>query len=144
MTHEHFRLKLEAIGFGFLVPAFFVASGVRFDLDALVSDASTVLLVPVFVLALLVVRGLPAVAYRVRFGTRRAVAAGLFQATSLSFLVAASGIGIELGLLDRATGAALVAAGLVSVLVFPAAGLALLRKDGRTVERAPTAPNATP
>ena len=64
MTHPDFRRKLEAIGFGFFIPVFFVTSGVRFDLDALTSSASNVAMVPVFLVALLVVRGLPALVYR--------------------------------------------------------------------------------
>jgi Kef-type K+ transport system membrane component KefB len=141
MTHEHFRLKLEAIGFGFFVPVFFVASGLRFDLAALFSGPSTVLRVPVFVAVLLAVRGAPALLYRREFGTRRSVAAALFQATSLSFIVAAVQIGMELGMLDAATGAALVAAGLVSVMVFPAAGLAFLQRDAAT--RSSSAPSTS-
>ncbi len=132
MTHEHFRLKLEAIGFGFFVPVFFVASGLRFDLGALFAGPSTALRIPVFLIALLAVRGLPAFLYRPLVGPRRAAAAGLFQATSLSFIVAATQIGMELGLLGPATGAALVAAGLLSVLLFPAGALALLRKRAAT------------
>ena len=139
MTHEHFRLKLEAVGFGFFIPVFFVASGLRFDLAALFAGPSTVLRVPVFVAVLLVVRGVPALLYRREFGTRRMFAAALFQATSLSFIVAAVQIGMALGMLDAATGAALVAAGLVSVLVFPAAGLALLQRDATT--RSSSAPS---
>jgi len=50
------------------------------------------------------------------------------QATSLPFIVAATGIGLELDLLDAATAAALVGAGLLSVLLFPLAGLVLLRR----------------
>src|SRR3954468_22270000 len=46
MTHPQFRLKLEAIGFGFFIPAFFVATGVRYDLDSLLASASTVVMVP--------------------------------------------------------------------------------------------------
>jgi hypothetical protein len=53
--------------------------------------------------------------------------AGLLQATSLSFIVAASQIGLELGLITKATGAALIAAGLLSVLIFPIIALTLLR-----------------
>src|SRR3954469_10049286 len=64
MTHPHFREKLESIGFGFFIPVFFVTSGVRFDLDALTASASNVAMVPVFIAALLVVRGLPALVYR--------------------------------------------------------------------------------
>ena len=48
MTHPEFRVKLEAVGFGVFVPIFFVTSGVRFDLDALFANASTVARVPVF------------------------------------------------------------------------------------------------
>jgi len=127
MTHPNFRVKLEALGYGFLVPFFFVVSGLRFNLKALTDDPANLRLVPVFLAALLLVRGLPAVLYRKRVGARRTVVAGLLQATSLPFIVAAVQIGMELGKLDQATGAALVAAGLLSVLLFPLAALTVLR-----------------
>src|SRR5919201_303063 len=60
MTHPDFRRKLEAIGFGFFIPVFFVTSGVRFDLDALLASASNVVMVPIFLAALVAARGLPA------------------------------------------------------------------------------------
>jgi len=128
MTHPQFREKLEAIGFGVFIPIFFVASGIRFDLAALFSSPSTILRVPIFLAALLLVRGVPALVYRPLVGNRRSVAAGLLQATSLSFIVAASQIGLELGLITKATGAALIAAGLLSVLIFPIIALTLLRR----------------
>jgi Kef-type K+ transport system membrane component KefB len=134
MTHPDFRRKLEAIGFGFFIPVFFVASGVRFDLDALTSSTSSLVMVPVFLAALLVVRGLPAVLYRRRLGTRKAAIAGLMQATSLPFIVAATAIGLQLGLIDAAGSAALIGAGLLSVLCFPLAGLVLLRREGAARE----------
>jgi Kef-type K+ transport system membrane component KefB len=127
MTHPDFRRKLEAAGFGFFIPVFFVTSGVRFDLDALTASASNVLMVPVFLAALVVARGVPAVLYRRLLGARRSAIAGLMQATSLPFIVAATAIGAELGLIDAAESAALVGAGLLSVLLFPLTGLVLLR-----------------
>jgi len=127
MTHPQFRRKLEAIGFGFFVPVFFVTTGVRYDLDALLASTSTVIMVPVFLAALLAVRGLPALLYRRLLGTRKAAIAGLLQSTSLPFIVAATAIGLDLGVIDAATSAALIAAGLLSVVIFPATGLALLR-----------------
>ena len=127
MTHPDFRRKLEAIGFGFFIPVFFVTSGVRFDLDALVAEASNLAMVPVFLAALLLVRGLPALLYRRVLDARRTAVAGILQATSLPFIVAASAIGLELGLIDAAESAALIGAGLLSVLAFPVAGLAVLR-----------------
>jgi Kef-type K+ transport system membrane component KefB len=127
MTHPDFRRKLEAMGFGFFIPVFFVTSGVRFDLDALVANASNLAMVPVFLIALLLVRGVPALLYRGVLGGRRTLVAGVLQATSLPFIVAATAIGLELGLLDAAESAALIGAGLLSVLVFPLLGLTLLR-----------------
>jgi Kef-type K+ transport system membrane component KefB len=137
MTHPEFRTKLEAIGFGFFIPVFFVASGVRFDLDALVADASNLVMLPIFLAALLLVRGIPALVYRGTIGGRRTAVAALLQSTSLPFIVAATAIGLELGLLDGAQGAALVGAGLLSVLLFPAVGLSLLR-GGRADEPSTT------
>src|SRR5713101_6668712 len=128
MTHPQFRQKLEAIGFGVFIPVFFVTSGLQFNLPALFASPTTILRVPIFLAALLVVRGLPALLYRPLVGSRRSMAAGLLQATSLSFIVAATQIGRELGLITKATGAALVAAGLLSVLIFPLLALTLLRR----------------
>jgi Kef-type K+ transport system membrane component KefB len=135
MTHPRFRGKLEATGFGVFVPFFFVASGARLDLGALASSGSSLARVPLFLAALILVRAVPALLYVDSLGRRRALAAGLLQATSLSFLVVAGRIGMELGLISAATGAALVAAGLVSVLVFPAAALSLLaERSDRALE----------
>ena len=125
-THPHFRLKLEGIGYGFLIPVFFVSSGVEFNLSALLSSASTMVRVLIFLLALLFVRGIPALLYRHVLSKRRTVAAGLLQATSLSFVVAAVQIGTLLGEISAATGAALIGAGLLSVMLFPLLALMLL------------------
>ena len=129
MTHPEFRRKLEAVGFGFFIPAFFVTSGVRFDLDALTASASNLLMVPVFLAALLLARGLPAIVYRGALDARHTAIAGLMQATSLPFIVAATAIGRELDLIDAAASAAMIGAGLLSVLLFPLGGLLLLRRE---------------
>jgi Kef-type K+ transport system membrane component KefB len=129
MTHPTFRTKLEAVGYGVFIPVFFVASGIRFDVDALFASASTAARVPLFLVALLIVRGLPALLYRGMLGGRDTLVAGLLQATSLPFIVAASMIGMELDLLDEATGAGLIAAGLLSVLLFPLLAVTLVRRE---------------
>jgi len=69
------------------------------------------------------------VIYRPITGVRGAVAAGLLQATSLPFIVAATMIGVELGSIDPGTAAAFVAAGLLSALLFPALAVALLSRS---------------
>jgi Kef-type K+ transport system membrane component KefB len=119
--------KLDGIGFGIFIPIFFVVSGVKLDLDALFSSLDAAVLVPLTVVALLMVRGLPALVYRRFLSGRQALSAGLLQATSLSFVVAASQIGVELGELDSADAAGLVTGGVLSVLLFPVVALRLLR-----------------
>ena len=107
-SHPHFRTKVETVGYDFLVPVFFVASGVRLDLQGLVAQPSSLLRVPVFVLALLLIRGLPALLYVRDLGWPATVAVGLLQATSLLFLVTAATIGMQVGTISSVTGAALV------------------------------------
>lgn len=131
-THPEFHQKLEAIGFGVFIPIFFVSTGLRFDLPALFASPATVLRVPIFLVALLVVRGVPAILYRPLVGKRRTMVAALLQATSLSFIVAAAQIGMQLGLITRATGAALIAAGILSVVLFPLLALTILRGKPQT------------
>ena len=129
MTHPQFRLKLEAVGFGVSIPIFFVTSGLRFDLTALFASASTVARVPLFLLAIYLARGLPALVYVRLLGRSRSVIAGVLQSTSLPFIVAATQIGLQLGVVNRASAAGLVAAGLMSVVISPTLGLVLLRRQ---------------
>jgi Kef-type K+ transport system membrane component KefB len=125
-THPRFRAKLDAIGYGFLIPVFFVASGIQLDLRGLLDHPTALLRVPVFLLALLVVRGVPALLYRRSFGRSGTIAAALLQATSLPFLVTVAQIGTATGRLTGVDAAALVCAGLLSVLIFPAIALGFL------------------
>jgi Kef-type K+ transport system membrane component KefB len=127
MSHPNFRVKLDAIGYGFLVPVFFVTSGLAFDLRALLHSPSAFARIPLFLVGLLIVRGVPAVVYKSTVGRRNAIAIGLLQATSLPFLVVASAIGVSLGTIKPVTGTALVSAGLLSCVIFPLVALILLR-----------------
>jgi Kef-type K+ transport system membrane component KefB len=140
MNHPDFRPKLNAIGFGVFIPAFFVTSGVRFDVDALFASSSALIMVPIFLAALIAVRGLPALIYRRFLPPAQVPVAALLQATSLPFIVAATAIGLDLGLLERSESAALIAAGLLSVMIFPLAALTLLRRQGMAPARQPSAP----
>jgi Kef-type K+ transport system membrane component KefB len=139
-THPNLRVKLDAVGYGFVIPVFFVSSGLRFDLDALTADASALARVPLFLAALFGVRFLPAVLYRRPLGRRAAAVAGLLQATSLPFIVTAAEIGAAIDVITPATAAALISAGLLSVLVFPAIALAQARQLVPDAPLAMTAP----
>lgn len=119
MTHALFRIKLQAVGFGVFIPFFFISTGMNLDVRSLQHPA-ILARVPIFLVALLIVRAIPALFYRpLAQRPAQLVAAGLLQATSLSIPVVAGRIGVDLGLIPSGNYAALVAAGLLSVLVFP-------------------------
>lgn len=126
--HPQLRMKLDAIGFGVFIPVFFITIGLQFDLPALTSSTSALVLVPLFLLALLIVHAVPALLFRPLLGNTRAYAAGLLQATSLTFILAAVQIGVALNLISTAISAALTAASLLSILIFPFTAMLLLRR----------------
>jgi Kef-type K+ transport system membrane component KefB len=127
ITHPQFRQKLEAVGYGVFVPVFFVATGVQFQLNTLFANVTNVARVPIFLAALLAARGVPALVYKSVATRRQMLATALLHATSLGFLVVAGQIGVQLELLRPAVYAALVAAGLLSVVLFPLTALTVLR-----------------
>jgi Kef-type K+ transport system membrane component KefB len=136
--------RLEGIGFGFFIPLFFVVSGVRFDLDALLSSSRALLLLPVFLVLFLVMRGLPTwLLHRNELPGRQPVALGLFAATALPLVVVITSIGVDQGAVLPATAASLVGAGMISVLVFPLFGLRLVTARG-TVEAEDAAEQSDP
>lgn len=107
---------------------FFVTSGVRLDVAGLVESPAALTMVPLFLLALLLARGLPALLYLRQLGSRGTLAAALLQATSLPFIVTATQIGVLIGLITPVTATSLTCAGLLSVLFFPAIAVALLNR----------------
>ena len=143
-SHEVLTGKLEAIGFGFLIPVFFVSTGAGLDVDALFRSSRAILLVPVFLAALLVVRGLPALLYIRAVGRTHALAAGFMQATSLTFIVVATVIGVQTNHQLRSTATALVIAGLLSVVIYPPIALQLMKNAADSQAPAPSAPAPAP
>jgi Kef-type K+ transport system membrane component KefB len=131
------RVRLEGIGFGFLVPVYFVVTGMNFDLDSLLT-AEGLLLAAVFLALLLVTRGASALLWLRELGGRRTVSLALFGATGLPLIVAIVGIGQGRGDISDSVGASLIGAGMISVLVYPFIATRLVHAgvDGQL----PTAP----
>ena len=126
---REFAGKLDAVGFGFLIPIFFIATGMDYDLDGLFSDAASLVLVPGFTLLFLVIRGVPAeLLYRRELapGERRSLA--LFSAAALPLLVAITQIGLDTHTMRPEVAVSLVGAGMLSVLIYPLLALAVHRR----------------
>ena len=117
--------KLDAVGYGFFIPVFFVSSGMGLDLDSIAGAPARLV---VFFLLLLGVRGLPSlVFYRRDLAPRERLQMTLLTATSLPLLVALSEVGLASGEMLPENAAALVGAGVLSVMVFPGLAVALNR-----------------
>lgn len=121
-----FESKLSAVGYGFLIPFFFVVSGVEFELESLVDDPAELIKVPIFLAAFLIVRGVPAMAlYRGVLDMRDRAALAFFSATELPLVVAITSIAIDKGEMRTTTAASLVAAAILSTAIYPLVGLRL-------------------
>jgi Kef-type K+ transport system membrane component KefB len=128
---EQFESKLDAVGFGLLIPIFFVTSGIKLDLEALVSSARAMFELPIFLGLFLLVRGLPALLlYRSVLPIAERKALALLSATQLPLVVAITTIGVEAGHMRPSTAAALVGAGALSVLIYPSLALTFVRDRG--------------
>jgi Kef-type K+ transport system membrane component KefB len=123
-----FESKLMAVGYGFLIPFFFISSGMKFDLDALYSSAGAMLKLPLFLALFLVVRGLPAMLLYIGvLGVRDRAALAFFTATELPLVVAITTVAVDSGHMRASTSAGLVGAAILSTLIYPLVGLGLRR-----------------
>ena len=135
------RIKIEAVMFGFLIPFFYVVNGMRFDLTGLLASTTALLLVPVFLCLLVIVRGVPAWLYRSDLAPGEWAPFVLYTSVALPILIAVTHIGVQTGRMNSDVAAALVGAGIISVLLFPALAL---RLRARTVPRSAEATDARP
>ena len=126
---EPVRLRLEGIGFGLLIPIYFVTTGMNFDLDSLLT-AKGLAIAALFLGLLFVVRGASALLWLRELGLRRSIGLALFGATALPLIVAIVDVAMEHDAIGGDVGASLVGAGMISVLAFPLAGLRIVGREG--------------
>lgn len=124
---DQIETKLEALTLGFLIPVFFVVTGLNFDLEALVGSPSAMAKVPLFLALLLLARGVPVMLYRRDLPARgERLALAFFSATGLPLVVVITTLGLEAEQVRPTTAAALVGAAMLSVVIYPILGKAVL------------------
>jgi Kef-type K+ transport system membrane component KefB len=131
---EPFHHKLDGLGFGFLIPIFFVVTGVKFDLHALFGSTISLLSMPLFLVLFLLVRGIPVCLYRRELGGRDRLALAFYSATALPVVVAITQLGVATKQMEPGIAAALVGAGMISILIFPQIAVALRARCQRIPE----------
>jgi Kef-type K+ transport system membrane component KefB len=125
---EVLESKLSAVGYGFLIPFFFVVSGMGFDVEGLFTSVGAMAKLPLFAASFLIVRGVPALLfYRRDLGLRDRFALGFFCATELPLVVAITTLAQAQGEMRASTATALVGAAIISTLAYPLVGLRLRR-----------------
>ena len=164
--HAEFRTKLDAVGYGVFIPIFFIATGVQLNLAALVASSRALLLVPVILLALLAIHVLAmllSTGLTQRTGSapsaqathsrrqarqpltlRSTLSAGIFQATSLTFILAVAQIGVAEGIVLPATSAALTTVGMLTGLCVPVLALLLVQYERQPVGTGSVLANVEP
>lgn len=129
------REKLDAIGYGFFIPIFFIMAGVKFDLPALLASDRSLLMVPVLIVAAWLVKLLPALVMRLAFGWRETFAASALLSARLSFIVAVAEIGMQLGIISAAVNSAIILVAIVTCIASPIAFSRILPRKHRVGER---------
>ena len=111
--------QLNAIGFGFFIPIFFIMVGVDFNLAALADSPQALILAPLLVLAALAVKFIPALTFKLSYSWRQALGAGALLSARLSLIIAASAIGLQLGIISESVNSAIVLVSLITVAIAP-------------------------
>ena len=122
------RMRLEGIGFGFLIPIYFVVTGMTFDLDSLLTPTGLGL-AALFLALFIVTRGTPALLWLRDLGPRQTIGLALFGATGLPLIVAIAGIGVDRGAIGADVATSLIGAGMISVLAYPLLATALVSRE---------------
>jgi Kef-type K+ transport system membrane component KefB len=123
--HDRFTARLDGIGFGLLIPVFFVTSGMAIDFGVVLDQWE---IAAAFFASILVVRGVPVlIAFR-HVGRHDAVQLSLFSSTGLPIIVAVTTVAVDAGLMDRTGQSVVVAAGMLTVLVFPLTAIEMGRR----------------
>ncbi|GAB4429779.1 MAG: monovalent cation:proton antiporter family protein [Anaerolineae bacterium] len=113
------QVKMDAIGFGFFIPIFFIMVGVQFDLPALLSSPQGLLLVPILLVIAYAIKFAAALLYRYTFSWRETFAAGALLSARLSLIIAAAAIALDLGIIDEAFNADIILVAIITCTLSP-------------------------
>ena len=111
--------KLDAIGYGFFIPIFFIMVGVEFNLSALFASRQALLLVPLLLIGAYIVKVIPALLLQRQFSWRQAIGAGFLLSSRLSLIIAAASIALNIGAISEAINAAVILLAVISCTLSP-------------------------
>ena len=133
---EKIRHKLDAIGFGFFVPLFFVYVGVQFDLQAFLTNRDAWVLLPILLVAAFAIKLVSALVFRFAYSWRETLSSGMLLSARLSLIIAASAIGVRLGAISESTNAAIILIAALTAMFAPLGFNSLMAEPDEKKRRA--------
>jgi Kef-type K+ transport system membrane component KefB/Trk K+ transport system NAD-binding subunit len=127
--------RLEAFGFGFFIPVFFILVGATLELQALYEAPESLLLLPVLLLISIAIKVLSVMPLKKYFSWRELLGGGMLLNTHLSLEIAVAVIGIRVGLMDAAANVTVILFALLTVLFMPLLFGAILPQTVREEKR---------
>ncbi|MEJ8554909.1 monovalent cation:proton antiporter family protein [Tepidibacter sp. Z1-5] len=112
-------VKLDAIGYGFFVPIFFIMVGANFDIKSVIDNPKAIYLVPALLVAVYAVKIIPSLLLKFNFSMKKSIAAGFLLSSRLSLIIAASAIGLKLGLIKEETNGAIILVAIITCTFSP-------------------------
>lgn len=116
---KEFVSQLNAFGFGFLIPIFFVMVGAELDLISLMQDTRALIMFPLLLLAFVLSKSLVVFVYRKWFSWRESISSGILLTSTISLVIAAAAVGMDLGIISNTMNTALILAAAITVIVPP-------------------------
>lgn len=118
-TKEELKSKLDVIGYGFLIPIFFIMVGVNLDISSLFKSPKSLLMIPLLLLVVLLVKLIPSMILTFIYGIRKGVAAGILLSSQLSLMIVGAQIALHANMINETLYSALVLTTILSCLLFP-------------------------
>ncbi|MFO7851943.1 MAG: monovalent cation:proton antiporter family protein [Bacteroidota bacterium] len=113
-------VKLDGMGYGFFIPIFFIMVGVKFDPYSLREfEASLVPILVIILILMYAIKVVPSLIWSQQFGVRKALSGGILLSTRLSLIIAASAIGLELGVISPGVNSIFIIMAIVSCFISP-------------------------
>jgi Kef-type K+ transport system membrane component KefB/Trk K+ transport system NAD-binding subunit len=127
--------QLESFGFGFFIPIFFIMVGVDFNLEALLTSSRALLLLPILLVGAIIVKILPVLVFRLGFTWRETLGAGVLISARLSLIIAASAIGLRLGVITEPVNAAIILVAIITVTLAPLIFVRMIPEGEKEAQR---------
>ena len=116
---ESTREKLDAIGYGFLIPIFFIMTGVKLDIPALLQNKKVLLLIPLFFIAFIIAKSVAFFVLKRSFKRQNALAGSFLSATTITLVLAVLQVAQEIKAISDAQAGAFLLAAILTCLVGP-------------------------